>query len=144
MRISDWSSDVCSSDLFGFYGRWLYFYDFVNNDFDETHRNIITPENVDRVGVTGDPISNRYFQHVYGPGAREKLKRNDGSTLRSIGTSFQMLDANIYGRVPLSFWDGHDLTFKNGRQTGNWGGRAERSRGGKRCGGKVEPWGRTV
>src|SRR3546814_9190481 len=72
---------------FGFYGRWLYFYDFVNNDFDETHRNIITPENVDRVGVTGDPISNRYFQHVYGPGAREKLKRNDGSTLRSIGRS---------------------------------------------------------
>src|SRR3546814_19446654 len=32
-----------------------------------------------------------------------------------------MLDANIYGRVPLSFWDGHDLTFKIGRQTVNWG-----------------------
>lgn len=106
---------------YGFYAKWLYFYDFVNNDFDETHRNIITPENVDRVGITGDPVANRYFQHVYGPGAREKLKRNDGSTLRSIGTSFQMLDVNIYGRVPLSFWDGHELTFKIGRQTVNWG-----------------------
>src|SRR3546814_15652111 len=32
-----------------------------------------------------------------------------------------MLDANIYGRMPLSFWDGHDRTFKFGRQTVNWG-----------------------
>ncbi|HET8883441.1 MAG TPA: DUF1302 family protein, partial [Solimonas sp.] len=106
---------------FGFYGRWLYYYDFVNNDFDETHPNIITPENVDRVGITGDPISNRYFSHVYGPGAREKLKRNDGSSLRSIGTAFQLLDANIYGHVAIPFWEDHDLTFKIGRQTVNWG-----------------------
>src|SRR3546814_18621884 len=82
---------------FGFYGRWLYFYDFVNNDFDETHRNIITPENVDRVGVTGDPISNRYFQHVYVPGARENLKCNHVSTLRSIAPPSHMLYPTIHG-----------------------------------------------
>jgi hypothetical protein len=106
---------------FGFYARWLYFYDFVNNDFTETHYNIVTPQNVDQVGVTGDPVSNRYFQHVYGPGRYERIHRNDGETLRGVGSDFQMLDINVYGHVPLSFWDGHDLTFKIGRQTVNWG-----------------------
>ncbi|NKF21440.1 DUF1302 domain-containing protein [Solimonas marina] len=106
---------------FGVYARWLYFYDFVNNDFNETHRNIITPQNVDQVGITGDPISNRYFTHVYGPGGYEKIRRTDGETLRAVGSDFQLLDANFYGSVPIPFWEGHDLTFKIGRQTVNWG-----------------------
>lgn len=106
---------------FGFYARWLYFYDFVNNDFDETHPNIITPQNVDQVGITGDPVANRYFQHVYGPGRYERIRRNDGETLRSVGTDFQLLDINFYGHVPIPFWEDHDLSFKIGRQTVNWG-----------------------
>ncbi|WP_028009550.1 DUF1302 domain-containing protein [Solimonas flava] len=106
---------------YGFFAKWLYFYDFVNNDFTETHPNIITPENVDRVGRTGDPIANRYFTHVYGPGARERIKRNDGETLRQIGTDFQLLDINVFGRVPIPGWEDHELSFKIGRQTVNWG-----------------------
>ncbi|MGH8445689.1 MAG: DUF1302 domain-containing protein [Solimonas sp.] len=106
---------------FGFFAKWLYFYDAVNNDFTEYHPNMITPQNVDQVGITGDPIANRYFAHVYGPGGVVRNKRNDGETLRSIGTDFQMLDINFYGRVPIPGWEDHELSFKIGRQTVNWG-----------------------
>jgi hypothetical protein len=106
---------------FGLFAKWLYFYDAVNNDFTETHPNMITPENVDRVGVTGDPASNRYFAHVYGPGELVRSKRNDGETLRSVGTDFQMLDINVFGRVAIPGWEDHELSFKIGRQTVNWG-----------------------
>lgn len=106
---------------YGFFAKWLYFYDFVNNDFMETHPNMITPENVSQVGRTGDPIANRYFPHVYGPGARVRSKRTDGETLRSIGTDFQLLDLNFYGSAPIPFWEGHEFSFKIGRQTVNWG-----------------------
>lgn len=103
---------------FGFYARWLYFYDFVNNDFTETHPNMITPENVDRVGITGDPIANRYFAHTYGPGERVRSKRSDSETRRTIGNAFQLLDINIFGHLPLG---DRQLAFKLGRQTVNWG-----------------------
>ncbi|SEQ03567.1 Protein of unknown function [Solimonas aquatica] len=104
---------------FGFFAKWLYFYDFTNNNFTEYHPNMITPQNVDQVGITGDPIANRYFTHVYGPGAVVRNKRNDGATLRQIGTAMQLLDANVFGKLPL--WGEKELSFKIGRQTVNWG-----------------------
>jgi len=105
---------------FGFFARWLYFYDFVNNRFRETRPNVITPDNVDEVGFANDPIANRYFKNkrVYGPGRRERPHRNDGEVLEQVGTDLQWLDANFYGRIPIGE---KDLTFKLGRQTVNWG-----------------------
>ncbi|HFW7063478.1 TPA: DUF1302 family protein, partial [Escherichia coli] len=41
---------------FGFFGRLLYFYDFVNNDFNEHHPDIVTPQNVNSVGRVGSPV----------------------------------------------------------------------------------------
>ncbi|SFF49122.1 Protein of unknown function [Fontimonas thermophila] len=107
---------------FGFFAKWLYFYDFVNNDFTETHPNLITPDNVDEVGFVNDPIANRYWKNgirTYGPGGYVRKKRSDGEVLRQAGTDLQLLDANIYGRVP--FFGERELSFKIGRQTVNWG-----------------------
>jgi len=105
---------------YGFFARWLAFYDFVNNDFREYHPNKITRENVGRTGFTGDPISNRYFdKRVYGPGEVVRNKRRDGEVLREIGTDLQLLDVNFYGKLPL--WGEQQLSFKVGRQNVNWG-----------------------
>ena len=107
---------------FGFFARWLAFYDFVNNDFTEYHPNRITRENVSQVGYAGDnDVSNRYFatKRVYGPGGVVRNKRNDGEVLRQIGSDLQWLDANFYGRLPV--WGDKEISFKVGRQTVNWG-----------------------
>jgi hypothetical protein len=116
---------------FGFFGRWLYFYDFVNNDFEEYHPNRITPENANAVrnqnsgcGEPGsDPFSCNpnplFFEGTYGAGGVVRNRRTDGEVLRQIGTDFQLLDAYLYGQVPL-FGD-HRLTFKIGRLSVNWG-----------------------
>lgn len=104
---------------FGIFAKWLYFYDFVNNDFTEYHPNMITAENADEVGFTDDPISNRYFEQTFGPGRVERPQRNDGEVLRQVGTDLQLLDANFYGRLP--FIGDRELTFKIGRQIVNWG-----------------------
>ena len=110
---------------FGLFGRWLYFYDFVNNDFTETHPNRITRENVGVVGRGDDfDVSNRYFDQTnslrtYGSGARVRSKRTDGEVLRQIGTDLQMLDLNFYGSLPV--WGEKEISFKIGRQTINWG-----------------------
>lgn len=108
---------------FGFFAKWLYFYDFVNNDFTEYHPNRITPENVNQVGTTNDPFaSNRYFDHTYGPGGVVRNKRNDGGILNQVGTDIQILDFNFYGHLPLpEFLGERELQFKIGRQTVNWG-----------------------
>ncbi|MFA5940716.1 MAG: DUF1302 family protein [Sinimarinibacterium sp.] len=104
---------------FGLFAKWLYFYDFVNNDFTEYHPNLITAENVDEVGYRGDPISNRYYEQTFGPGAVVQNQRNNGEVLRQVGTDLQLLDANVYGRLPL--FGEKELSFKIGRQTVNWG-----------------------
>ncbi|HEX4895011.1 MAG TPA: DUF1302 family protein [Solimonas sp.] len=111
---------------FGFFAKWLYFYDFTNNDFNEYHPNRITPENVGLVGSdinnpeTADPdASNRYFEHTYGEGGVVRNKRRSGGILNQIGTDLQVLDFNVYGRVP--FIGERELSFKIGRQTVNWG-----------------------
>ena len=108
---------------FGFFGKWLYFYDFVNNDFTEFHPNRITPENVGDVGFelgrNGNPESNRYFDQTYGPGGVVRSKRRDGSVLNQIGADLQVLDFNFYGRIPVG--EEREVSFKIGRQTVNWG-----------------------
>jgi hypothetical protein len=104
---------------YGLFARWLYFYDFVNNDFMETRPNIITAENAGNVGITGDREANRYFTRVYGAGGREKIKRSDGEILREVGTDFQLMDINIFGKLPL--WGDKEINWKIGRQNLNWG-----------------------
>jgi len=104
---------------FGFFARWLAFYDFVNNDFTEYHPNMITPENVERVATTGNDESNRFFTRVYGKGEAVRSKRRDGEVLRQVGSDLQWLDANISGRLPI--WGDKEVAFKLGRQTVNWG-----------------------
>lgn len=103
----------------GLFARWLYFYDLVNNDFTETRPNLITADNVSQVGITGDREANRYFDRVYGAGARVRQKRSDGETLRQIGTDLQLLDLNIFGTLPL--WGDREVSWKIGRQNLNWG-----------------------
>ena len=121
---------------FGFFGKVLYFYDFVNNNFTETHPNWITKDNYLQVGNVshdtpprsdsrpcpanrddGNPLTPCNI--VYGPGAPVQRKRTDGETLREIGTDLQMLDGYFYGKLPL--WGEKQLTFKLGRQSVNWG-----------------------
>lgn len=103
----------------GLFARWLYFYDAVNNNFKENRPNIITNENADRVGITGDREANRYFSRVYGRGAAEKQKRSDKEILRQIGSDFQLLDLNVFGSLPLG--EDRTINWKIGRQLLNWG-----------------------
>jgi len=102
----------------GFFAKWLYFYDFVNNDFTEFRPNLITNENRDRVGATGAGNSNPVFDRTYGPGEPTEFQRTDGETLRQIGTDLQMFDYYFYGTLPL--FD-RELTWKIGNQNVNWG-----------------------
>jgi hypothetical protein len=116
---------------FGFFGRLLYFYDFVNDDFTETHPNRLTPDNYQSVGINSRLIgggSNNVLTpallpypggRVYGPGGYVRSKRSDGEVLSQAGTNLQYLDSYIYGKLPL--WEDKELTFKLGRQLVNWG-----------------------
>jgi hypothetical protein len=116
---------------FGFFGRWLYYYDFVNNDFTEYHPDRITRQNMDAVRNAntgcGQPGANvntcnpnpLFFDGTYGAGGVVRNKRTDGETLTQIGTDFQLLDAYLYGQIPLPA--DHRLTFKVGRLAVNWG-----------------------
>lgn len=124
---------------FGFFGKTLFFYDWVNNDFTEYHPNQINRDNFDRVGspsVVGltDTIPRLDSRPcptdrnpslilpcglVYGRGGQVYSARSDGETLREIGTDLQFLDAYFYGKLPLPFEK--QLTFKIGRQAVNWG-----------------------
>jgi len=128
----------------GLFLKGLFFYDFVNNDFTENKVNSINRDNYLQVGnatgagteVLATPRndsrpcpSNRTAPSgatspepcfiLYGPGADVRQKRSDGETLRQIGTDLQLLDAFIYGRLPL--WGEKEMTFKLGRQNLNWG-----------------------
>ena len=106
---------------FGLFAKWLYFYDFVNNDFMEYHPNWITAANRGSVGATGDDNSNSTFNRTYGPGAPVRRQRSDGETLRQIGTDLQMMDYYVYGQTALPFFEDKTLTWKVGNQTLNWG-----------------------
>ncbi|AXQ30638.1 DUF1302 family protein [Solimonas sp. K1W22B-7] len=134
---------------FGLFLKGLYFYDFVNNDFTERHPNRITPANMLDVGVVSTPghevlplpvglsilpLTQRSDSVpcpaarnpgggpcglVYGPGGVVREKRSDGETLRQIGTDLQLLDAYVYGKLPL--WGDKEVSLKLGRQSLNWG-----------------------
>ncbi|HEX4896238.1 MAG TPA: DUF1302 family protein [Solimonas sp.] len=100
---------------FGLFAKGLYFYDWVNVDFDEYHPNEINSENRDRVGTTDTTFGDRQ----YGPGERVNRKRRSGELLSQTGTNLQLLDAYVFGAIPLG--DERQLGFKLGRQTVNWG-----------------------
>lgn len=122
---------------FGFFGRSLFFYDAVNNDFIENHPNAVTPDNLLQVGRCSPLSQTRNYGQtntttctgavganpgylVYGPGAPVHNKRTDGEILRQAGTNLQLLDSYVYGKLPLPFTE-RQVTFKLGRQLVNWG-----------------------
>jgi hypothetical protein len=98
---------------YGFFGKALYFYDFVNNNFTESHPNLINSKNKASVGQKDD-----LGRTVYPKGAPVRSRRNNSSTLDQIGTNLQLLDAYFYGKQSVF---SHEFTFKLGRQTVNWG-----------------------
>ncbi len=122
---------------FGFFGRMLYFYDFVNNNFTLRYPDIVTPQNVNSVGRVGSPIPGLSVisvppslgggsipvlsQRLYGVGAPERIQRTDGATLKQVGTNLQYLDSYLYGKIPIPFTDDKKVTVKLGRQVINWG-----------------------
>ncbi|MDD3763293.1 MAG: DUF1302 family protein [Nevskiales bacterium] len=100
---------------FGVFVKGLYYYDWINADFTEYHPNEINPDNKADL-VTPDP-SLGIAQ--YGRGAPVYRSRNGGELLNQIGTEMQLLDAYIFGSVPL--WGERELSIKVGRQLINWG-----------------------
>lgn len=110
---------------YGFFGKWMYFYDAVNNDFTEHHPNWITAANRESVGCTGSVSSGgcnaSSFDRAYGPGAPADVKRTDGEVLRQIGTDLQLFDYYVFGQFALPFSEDKKVTFKVGNQTVNWG-----------------------
>ncbi len=107
---------------FGVFAKWLYFYDWVNNDFTEYHPNMITAANRDG-GTVGCPDAGcqntTSFTRAYGPGEPTYRQRSDPEVLRQIGTDLQMFDYYFFGQLPLG--SEKSLTFKIGNQTINWG-----------------------
>lgn len=113
---------------YGFFARWLYFYDAVNNDFTETHPNQVNSQNLNTTGLGPADRNNVFlplralyfpFNRVYGPGAAVNSERTDGESLAQAGTNFQMMEAvfdahfTLPGDIPLG--------VKLGRQVVNWG-----------------------
>lgn len=144
-----------SSDLtltlgdFGVFSRALFFYDAVNDNFEEYHPNRITSDNYHDVGritpaipialpnpptalltqpisVLTGLISSRPWGErsdrgriSYGPGGVVRNDRSNGEVLRQIGTDFQLLDLNFFGKFNVT--EDTPVTFKIGRQTVSWG-----------------------
>ncbi len=122
---------------FGFFARALAFHDFVNYNLKEYHPNELTFANAPQSGSVATAATNNGLARsdsvpcpaarnpggqpcglVYGSGQVVRNRR-DSQTLRQIGEGLQLLDAVVYGKVPLS--GDHELTVKFGRQTINWG-----------------------
>lgn len=103
---------------YGFFGRWLYFYDFVNNDFDEYHPNRLRPGDpgLEPPAIAGLPISSNTYGGAPGP---HYSKRSDSAVLEQIGSDFQLMDAYFYGYFP--FIGDRELSVKVGRQSISWG-----------------------
>ncbi len=120
----------------GFFGRALFFHDFVNYRFRERHPNRLTAANAATSGFAANAATNNGLARddsvpcgarnpipgspcglVYGAG-QEVRNRRDSETQRQIGQGFQLLDALVYGKLPLGE---QELTVKFGRQTINWG-----------------------
>ncbi len=120
---------------YGFFGRYIAFYDHVNYDFREFHPNrainstpatgpsvidtgfrdgvedvLGIPVPLPQPGVAGTPTLNR--------GEVLRPKRKDKETLRQIGADIQLMDAYVYG--DFTVFD-KDLRVQLGRQSVNWG-----------------------
>jgi len=105
---------------FGIFVKTLAFYDAVNNDFDEYHPNQINAQNVNDPDIgLDDPSFGALFPRQFGPGKPVHRKREGGELLSQAGADLQLLDAYLYGTVPL--FGEKELTFKVGRHTINWG-----------------------
>ncbi|MEN8719545.1 MAG: DUF1302 family protein [Oceanococcaceae bacterium] len=112
-------------DGYGIFSRWLYFYDFVNNDFTEFHPNRLNctgPNPEDCTPATGPdalglpvPLTSA----TYGPGEVVRNKRTNPEALRQAGSDFQLLDLFLYTDIELPW--GNDLSLKIGRQSVAWG-----------------------
>ena len=124
---------------FGFFGRMLYFHDFVNADFEEYHPNRITRDNVDQVGRVGttlpvpvlDQLTNiagellpgglnatSFTGRFYGPGGVVRSKRSDHEAREETGGELQLMDAYFFGNVDILE---REVTIKVGRMLANWG-----------------------
>jgi hypothetical protein len=123
-----------SFDDYEFFGRWLYFYDAVNNNFTEYHPNRITSQNYKQVGyapgnrgfinagVATPVIQNVvYFPNstIYGSGGVVENRRTDSAELKQAGTAFQLMEAFVSTRLDIP--GDRKLTVKLGRQIVNWG-----------------------
>ena len=123
---------------FEFFGRWLYFYDAVNNNFTEYHPNRVTPQNYNQVGIapgaanrgfvnTTDPVTTAllrnlvYFPNsrIYGAGGVVQNRRAEGEVLNQAGSNLQLMDAVLTGKFDIP--GSRQLTVKLGRQVVNWG-----------------------
>jgi hypothetical protein len=105
---------------YGFFARTISFYDVVNDQLKDRFRTLVTAENRDRTGTTGDPVANRYFQRVFGPGEETELERTDSTLRRQLVADVQLLEFNFFGKTIIPGTE-KELTFKVGRQTVNWG-----------------------
>ncbi|ROH90875.1 DUF1302 family protein [Stagnimonas aquatica] len=105
---------------FGFFARAISFYDVLNDQKKDYYPSLITTDNAGRVGITGDPVANRYFTRVYGPGETTELERTDSTLRRQLVADVQLLDFNFFGKLPIPFTD-KEFAFKLGRQNVNWG-----------------------
>ncbi len=105
---------------FGFFAKWLLFYDQVNSNFTEFHPNRITAENRGDVVITGADRANTTLPETIAVGAPVRNQRGDGRTLQQIGADAQLFDLYLYGSLPVPGTE-KELSFKIGRQTLNWG-----------------------
>lgn len=110
---------------FGFFGKALYFYDAVNNNFTENHPNILPKDMIDpRTGASlyvpdsSGGSSGLPGRNVVPKGVPLKTRRSNSATLQQVGTNLQLLDTYFYGKLPV--FD-REVSFKLGRQTVNWG-----------------------
>ncbi|MES0872781.1 DUF1302 domain-containing protein [Sinimarinibacterium thermocellulolyticum] len=99
---------------YGIFAKGLYYHDWVNEDFEEFHPNLINAENRDEVALA-DPT---FGFAQYGRGGPVERPRT-GETLSQIGAELQLQDAYVFGSVPL--WGEKELGFKVGRHLINWG-----------------------
>lgn len=112
-------------DGFGFFARWLYFYDFVNNDFEEYFPNLINctgpnPEDCtppSGPNALGTPID--LTGETYGKGEPVYVDRNNHEALRQAGTDFQLFD--LFAYTSFDIWGDRELSVKFGRQSISWG-----------------------
>ena len=110
---------------YGLFSRWIYFYDFVNNDFEEYHPNRIDCTGPDIEDCTppsepnylGTPVN--LTGTTYGAGEVVRNRRTNPEILRQAGTDFQLLDLFFYSYIDLP-WE-RELSLKIGRQSISWG-----------------------